>query len=54
MNEFQVQAAYMFARAKFMIGNCNFMLFPGSLIAVGRVYPIAGRIANDNEAKSCQ
>lgn len=51
MNEFQIRAAYIFKRAELLIGKCNLMLFPGSLIAIGKLYPAMLPVANDNEAK---
>lgn len=52
MNEFVTQATYVFARAKILMGKGTFILFPSQLIAVGKLYPKLGPIANDNEAKS--
>jgi hypothetical protein len=51
MVEFHLTAQYIFKRAEVLMGKGNFMLFPNSLIAVGKLYPRIGPIANDNEAK---
>jgi hypothetical protein len=51
MSDFELRAAYVFKRARLLIGNGTFILFPGSLIAIGKLYPKLGPVANDNEAK---
>jgi hypothetical protein len=52
MTDFQLRAAYVFKRAKLLIGDGTFILFPGKLIALGKLYPKLNPVANDNEAKS--
>lgn len=51
MNDFNITAQYIFKRAELLIGKCTFLLLPGNLIAVGKLYPRIGHIANDNEAE---
>jgi hypothetical protein len=51
MSEFYLTAQYMFKRASLLIGPCMLMIFPGKLIAIGKIYPKMGPVANDNEAE---
>lgn len=51
MTDFSLTSRYIFKRAELLIGKGTFLLFPGSLIAVGKLYPRIDHVANDNEAK---
>jgi len=50
MSDFHLRAAYIFKRAELLVGKGTFMLIPGLLTAIGKLYPRMPPAANDNEA----